>query len=512
MNLAEILSGVAKRYPQKPAIIFEDQSYSYKDLDDQVQKYAALLDRVGVNKGDRVAIQLPKRMEFIFLELAVMTIGGVVLPLNFDYQPEEIRYYLLDSGSRVFFTDSERFERSKTFLDELEHVATILVDPVREAVSMGLATELEKTSPNFERTYPTSGEDLAAILYTSGTTGKPKGAMLSHRNLISNMMALNDIWKWSSTDVLLHVLPLFHVHGLFVALHGGLYAGATIVMHRRFEPERSWEALAGNQCTVFMGVPTIFGRLVDHWELMQAKADLSSIRLFISGSAPLAETLFNRFEQATGFRILERYGMTEALMVASNPVQPDRRKAKSVGYPLPGVEIKIALNKGENAVSGEAGEVWVRGDNVFLGYWQLPEKTAECFEDKWFKTGDLGRLDPTDSQRLYIVGRSKELIITGGYNVYPREVEDVLESHQALKEAAVVGLPDDDFGERVTAFVVLKPDAKISSDDLITYCRERLARYKCPKTVSIMDALPRNPMGKIQKNILVKEFPQTKQR
>ncbi|MDQ1238816.1 MAG: malonyl-CoA/methylmalonyl-CoA synthetase [Thermodesulfobacteriota bacterium] len=506
MNLAGVISEVARRYGDKPAIVFENTTYTYNDLDRQVRHYSALLVRLGVRRGDRVAIQLPKRIEFIFLELAVMSVGGVMLPLNTDYQAEEIRYFLSDSGSRLFFTDGRRFERSQEVLGTLRQVITVVVDPTDGATSMGLKTELDNTDPNFERVYPAAGDDLAAILYTSGTTGKSKGAMLSHTNLISNMKALHEIWDWSDRDILLHVLPLFHVHGLFVALHGGLYAGATIIMHERFDPVKTWETIEKEKCTVLMGVPTIYRRLLNQWQLSEPKADLSSMRVFICGSAPLLETLFNRFEQATSFRILERYGMTEAVMVASNPIEPTGRKAKSVGYALPGVEIRIVSNRDEDVVPGQVGEVWVRGDNVFQGYWQMSEKTAESFEDKWFKTGDLGFQDPLDGRRLFIVGRSKELIISGGENVYPKEIEDVLESHHAVKEAAVVGLPDDDFGEKVSAFVVMNTDDKTSPDDLILFCKERLAGYKCPKMVVMMDALPRNAMGKIQKNELVEKF------
>ncbi len=506
MNLAEIISESARRCGDKPAIIFENKIYTYSELDSQVRHYSALLVRLGVRCGDRVAIQLPKCMEFIFLELAVMSVGGVTLPLNSDYQAEEIGYFLSDSGSHLFFTDTERFERSKEVLDSLGQVVTVLVGPADKTMSMGLTTELGKTDPNFERVYPTGGDDLAMILYTSGTTGKSKGAMLSHTNLVSNMQALHKVWNWSDCDVLLHVLPLFHVHGLFVALHGGLYAGATVIMHERFDPIKILKAIEKRKCTIFMGVPTIYHRLLDQYESMERKPDLSSMRVFISGSAPLLETLFNRFEQATGFRILERYGMTEAEMVASNPIEPSGRKAKSVGYPLPGVRVRVVSERHEDVLPGDVGEVWIQGDNVFKGYWQMPEKTADSFKDKWFKTGDLGFQDPVDGGRLYIVGRSKELIITGGYNVYPKEIEDVVEGHHEVKEAAVVGLPDEDFGEKVAAFVVMKADAQASSEDLILFCKERLAGYKCPKIVFMMDALPRNAMGKIQKNVLAEKF------
>jgi malonyl-CoA/methylmalonyl-CoA synthetase len=344
------------------------------------------------------------------------------------------------------------------------------------------------------------------IIYTSGTTGRSKGAMLTHRNLISNMQALHETWEWSEEDVLLHVLPLFHVHGLFVALHGGLNAGATIIMHEKFDPSRTWEYIDREKCTLLMGVPTMYQRLANQWELMEQKPDLRSMRLFVSGSAPLLETLFNRFERETGFRILERYGMTEAGMITSNPTDLSGRKARSVGYPLPGVQVRVVSPAGIDAAPSEVGEVWIRGDNLFTGYWGMPEKTAESFQEGWFKTGDLGYQDSEDGNRLYLVGRAKELIITGGYNVYPKEIEDILESHGTVREAAVVGRPDDDLGEQVIAVVSLKEAGGVSAEELVKFCKERLAGYKCPKQVFVMDSLPRNAMGKLQKNLLVEQL------
>lgn len=511
MNLARTISEATASYGSKTAIVFPGASYTFKEIDDSVQHYCAMLRRLGVSTGDRVAIQLTKRVEFIFLELAVMSVGAVVLPLNFDYRPEEIEYYLSDSGARLFFTDKDRFDRSLNALQSLKDVVTVMVDDVGSTACRDLKTELQKTNPKCERDYPTTSEDLAAILYTSGTTGKPKGAMLTHWNLVSNMKSLYDLWEWSDKDVLLHVLPMFHVHGLFVALHGALYAGATIIIQEKFDAERTWQTIENTRCTVFMGVPTVYSRLLEHWEATAPKPDLGSMRVFVSGSAPLPEAISDRFEKATGFRLLERYGMTETVMVASNPIDPSARKAKGVGYQLPGVEIRIVSDQGLDVTPGDIGEVWVSGDGVFKGYWRMPEKTAESFEGKWFRTGDLGRQDPDDVGRLYIVGRSKELIITGGYNVYPKEVEDVLMSNDSVHEAAVIGIPDDDFGEKVTAFVVLKPDKQTSSDDLVSFCKEQLARYKCPKILLIVDSLPKNQMGKIQKNELAREFEKSKQ-
>jgi len=368
-----------------------------------------------------------------------------------------------------------------------------------------LARELEKIGSEDPRTYPSRNDEVAMIIYTSGTTGKSKGAMITHRNLVSNMIALKEVWKWTDQDVLLHVLPLIHVHGLSVALHGGLYSGSTIIMHEKFDPRRVWRTIEEEQCTLFMGVPTMYHRLLNEWDKM--KSNLGSMRVFISGSAPLSENLFDRFEKAIGFRILERYGMTEAGMILSNPIDIAGRKAKSVGYPLPGVKVRVVAENGKDVNPGIVGEVWIQGDNVFKGYWGMPEKTRGSFDNGWFKTGDLGYQDPEDCLRLYLVGRGKELIITGGYNVYPKEVENVLEKHEAVQEAAVIGLPDEDYGERVTAIVLLKKDIKpVSTEEMIAHCRQHLANYKCPKEIFVTDQLPRNTMGKIQKNVLQKAY------
>ena len=506
MNLAQRLSASAAEHAEKTAVVFEKAAYTYGNLDTEIARYSSMLIRLGVSPGDRVAIQLPKCMEFIFLELAVLSVGGIVLPLNPDYKQEEVHYFLADSGSRFLFIDIERFPRVQGITKELPELVTVVAGDQEPGGALSLAAVLAASDPAYKRTYPTGSDDIAMIIYTSGTTGRSKGAMLSHRNLIANMVALHETWEWSDRDVLLHALPLFHVHGLFVALHGGLNAGATTIMHERFDPSRIWDTIDQGECTILMGVPTMYQRLVKQWELRERKPSLASMRLFISGSGPLLESQFTRFETETGFPILERYGMTEAGMIASNPVAPAGRIAGSVGFSLPGVSIRVVAAGGADMPPGEVGEVWIQGDNVFRGYWGMPEKTAESFQEGWFKTGDLGYLDPQGGGRLFLKGRAKELIITGGYNVYPKEIEDVLESHACVREAAVVGLPDEDFGEQVTAIVSPGGSEAASAEDLMFFCRERLAGYKCPKQFFVVDALPRNAMGKIQKNVLMKQF------
>jgi malonyl-CoA/methylmalonyl-CoA synthetase len=507
MNLAQLLSDQAKLRPKKPAVVFEGTTHTFRHLDRQIEVYAAMLQELDVKPGDRVAIQLSKCMEFIYLHLATLAVGAITLPLNSDYRAEEIEYFLSDSESRVFFTDARRFHPAREILAGLP-VRTVIVGSNAPSTELSLEARLAEPTVWDGPTYAAGGDDVAMICYTSGTTGRSKGAMITHRNLIANMGDLQHVWEWTDRDVLLHALPLFHVHGLVVALHGGLNAGSTIVMHERFDPRRVWETIEREGCTMLMGVPTMYQRLMNEWDTRAEQPSLQSMRVFISGSAPLLEGQFLRFERATGFRILERYGMTETGMNTSNPFEPTGRKSQSVGYPLPSTQIRVVGEDGVDAPSGQVGEVLIRGANVFKGYWAMPEKTRESFVEGWFRSGDLGYLDREDGGRLYLVGRAKELIITGGYNVYPKEIENVLETHPAVHEAAVVGLADEDFGERVTAVVVPEEAGKASEQDLIGFCKTHLAGFKCPKQVVFVTELPRNAMGKLQKNQLVEQYGQ----
>jgi len=512
VNLAKLLAETARKHAGKPAVVFEGTSYTFRAFDREVTRYAAMLHASGVGRGDRVAVQLPKRMEVLFLYFAILSVGAIALPLNADYRAEEVGYFLSDSGSSLFVTDGHRFASAEKAIQGLRGVRTLLADGAGREGAGSLSERLARTPDRFPRAYPAGGDDVALLCYTSGTTGRSKGAMITHRNLIANMLALSAAWEWTADDVLLHALPLFHVHGLNVAAQGSLYAGSTLIMHENFEAGRAWRALEEERCTLFMGVPTMYQRLMAEWEKRERKPDLRAMRLFISGSAPLSDTLFHRFETATGFRILERYGMTETGMNASNLINPAGRKAKSVGYPLAGVTIRVVGDDGSDVSPGDVGEVWIRGDNVFRGYWGMPGKTKESFVEGWFRSGDLGYLDPQDSGRLYLVGRAKELIITGGYNVYPKEVENVLESHKAVQESAVTGLPDEDFGEKVVAVVVLKEGVgSLLPEALIEHCKNRLASYKCPKQIAIVEGLPRNAMGKIQKNRIPRIFLEPKE-
>ena len=506
MNIARLISESAARRPEKPALVFEGKSYSYGEVDRRIALYAQALESLGVRKGDRVAVQTGKRPDFLFLHFGVLALGAVTLPLNSDYKGSEVAYFLEDSQASLFVTTCDLYKRAASELERLSGLKIAVLDE-GDVNAVDFSAALATCSGDFAPKWPTAECDAAMFCYTSGTTGRSKGAMITHGNLAANTLALQEAWKWSENDILLHVLPLFHVHGLNVAATGSLIVGATIIMNDRFEPARCWRSLEKEGCTLLMAVPTIYQRLVNEWENLDPRPDLSGMRVFISGSAPLSDNLFNRFEKCTGFRILERYGMTETGMITSNSIEMEGRKAKSVGFPLPGVSVQIASPDGSPALPGNVGEVWIKGPNVFSGYWNMPDKTAESFTDGWFKSGDMGYMDPADKGRLYLVGRGKELIITGGYNVYPKEIENILESHSAVREVAVVGVADDDFGELVTAAVVLAEGSEsTTAEELLALCKKNLAGYKCPKEIRFVEGLPRNAMGKIQKNILADLF------
>lgn len=505
MNLLQALFQSFEKQHGKPAIQFAGQWTPYREIQDGVMKRMLWLQQSGVGKGDRIALCLPKGIEFIYWQLGILGVGGICLPLNPAHPGEELSYFLTDSGSSLLITDSAHHEPFRSTLDRIEGLWVLLLDrPTPEAWDSWIQARSKIQSDGFYPV-PVSPDDTALILYTSGTTGKPKGAMITHRNLLFNLKALQALWAWTDQDVLLHVLPLFHIHGLVAALHVALFSGSRVILADKFDPLKTWQTLEKERCTVFTAVPTIYFRMLKEWDT--CRPDLSSMRLFISGAAPLSENLFHQFAETTGFRILERYGMTEAGIIASNPLDPSLRMAKSVGYPLPGVEIRVISEYGEDLPPGQVGEVWVKGDNIFKGYWQNPEKTKEALCGGWFRTGDLGFTQPSDNGRIYLVGRAKELIITGGENVYPIEVENVLERHPAVQEAAVLGLPDEDFGERVAAVITCRKGACFpTAKEIISFCKQHLVGFKCPKEVHIVEQLPRNSLGKVEKMVLRKKL------
>ncbi|MET0029282.1 MAG: malonyl-CoA synthase [Candidatus Thiodiazotropha sp.] len=462
----------------------------YSELDHETARFAARLLEMAVKPGDRVMVQVDKSAESVLLYLACLRVGAIYIPLNTAYTAAEIAYFMGDAEPQLFVCQPA----SREALAEV--AANIGVPHLRTLGSQGdgdLLDGLSQLDPS-NQVVERSSDDIAAILYTSGTTGRSKGAMLSHANLQSNAEVLHEYWHWDdANDVLLHALPVFHVHGLFVALHCALLGGSPVHFLSKFDPDRIVDLLP--ESTVMMGVPTFYTRLLAHEKFTREQC--RNMRLFISGSAPLLAETHRDFEARTGFRILERYGMTEAGMITSNPYDGER-VAGSVGFPLPGVSVRIADAEGRELPRGETGVLELRGPNVFKGYWRMPEKTeAEFRADGWFISGDNAVMDETG--RVSIVGRAKDLIISGGYNIYPKEIEAEIDTIPGVLESAVVGVPHPDFGEGVAAVVVADGSRTLTADDIVQPLQGRLARFKQPKRVVFVEELPRNTMGKVQK-------------
>jgi malonyl-CoA/methylmalonyl-CoA synthetase len=475
----------------------DGRRFSYGDVEDVSGRFANVLVELGVKPGDRVAVQVPKSIEAVMLYLAVVRAGAVFLPLNTGYTPAEIEYFLDNATPRIFVCDPKKRADYEDLTTRLGIGLETMGVWQNHETSAGSLNDAGLAAATAFQTVPRESDDLAAILYTSGTTGRSKGAMLTHANLLSNAQTLIDVWHFTKDDVLLHALPIFHTHGLFVATNVTLAAGASLI----FLPAFSAETIIANipQATSMMGVPTFYTRLLDDPAFT---GDLvKHMRLFVSGSAPLLAETHVQFEERTGHRILERYGMTETNMNTSNPYEGERR-AGTVGFPLPGVDLRIVdAETGNTLPQGEIGIIEVKGPNVFAGYWQMPEKTREEFrDDGFFITGDVGVID-TDGY-VQIVGRSKDLIISGGYNIYPKELELLLDEEAGVLESAVIGVPHADFGEGVVAVLVPKPGAKLEEAAILDSIKPKIARFKQPKRVVILDELPRNTMGKVQKNVL----------
>lgn len=466
---------------------------SYAALDETAARMACVLVAYGIEPGDRVAVQVEKSAEALCLYLACLRSGAVFLPLNPAYTRDEVAYFVEDARPRLFVCDPARRDSIGDLLQFQPEVGILTLD----ANGFGSLTAKASAQPGAFPVVPRRGDDAAAIVYTSGTTGRAKGAVLSHRNLAVNALTLRAIWGFRRDDVLLHALPLYHVHGLFVAVHTALLSGAAMLLLDRFEAAEVVRWLP--DATVMMGVPTYYVRLLDQPGF--GPSVLPRLRLFVSGSAPLQEKTFRDFEARTGHRILERYGMTETGMNTSNPLDGERRPG-TVGLPLPGVSVRIVDPAGKPVPSGTVGMIEVRGPNVFSAYWEKPDKTADSFRpDGFFVTGDLGTC--AEDGYVSIVGRAKDLIITGGLNVYPKEVERVLDALPGVAESAVFGVPDAEYGERVVAAVVpAAGPAALDVDALRRAAAERLAGYKLPKRLVTLEALPRNAMGKVQKTVL----------
>ncbi|MCM2562863.1 malonyl-CoA synthase [Lutimaribacter sp. EGI FJ00015] len=454
-------------------------------------RFAHQIVRSGLQPGDRLAVQIAKSPRALAVYAACAQTGVIFLPLNTAYTPAEVAYFLENSGARLFLCDGNDAEA----LAPVSGKAGTRQETLN-ADGSGSFADLSAGHPESFDTVARDHDDLAAFLYTSGTTGRSKGAMLTQGNLLSNAQVLTDYWRFSADDVLLHALPIFHTHGLFVATNICLASGAQMMFYPAFDAETVVRDMP--RATVMMGVPTFYTRLLDRDDFTAEVA--GNMRLFISGSAPLLAETHREFEARTGHRILERYGMTETNMNTSNPYDGDRR-AGTVGYPLPGVELRVCDEAGNELPQGEIGTIEVRGPNVFKGYWQMPEKTAEELRDNgFFITGDLGFVDADGY--VTIVGRGKDLIISGGYNIYPKEIELVLDEAQGVLESAVIGVPHPDFGETPVGVLARRPGQEPDTDAIMASLHDALARFKHPRKLVVVDSLPRNTMGKVQKNVL----------
>ncbi len=459
-----------------------------------VARMANALQSAGVQPGDRVAVQVAKSPEALAVYGATVALGAIFLPLNTAYMPDEVDYFLGNATPRVFLCDPAKAAALAPVAARHDAALMTLGGAGEGSLADLAAGQTDSFAP-----VPRAPDDLAAILYTSGTTGRSKGAMLSHANLLSNAAVLADLWRFTDRDVLLHALPIFHTHGLFVASNITLLTGGAMIFLPGFDLEAVLRLMP--QATAMMGVPTFYTRLLDDARFSRQAA--GHMRLFVSGSAPLLAETHRAFEDRTGHRILERYGMTETNMNTSNPYDGDRR-AGTVGLPLPGVEVRI-MAEGAEVPAGEVGVIEVRGPNVFQGYWQMPEKTREELrEDGWFITGDLATQD--SDGYVTIVGRAKDLIITGGFNVYPKEIEMLLDEQPGVLESAVIGLPHPDFGEAVFAVLTAQKGAVLTPEAVLEGIRDKVARFKQPKAAVVLDSLPRNTMGKVQKALLRAEY------
>lgn len=486
--------------PQSIAIETEDgHLWSFADLELKSAQMANWMEHLGLQTGDRVMVQVEKSAPALIFYLACLRAGVVYVPLNTAYQAAELAYFMENAEPKLFIGDPEQTSVLSALTQRLNipHLYTL------GSQGDGSLMPAIQTQSTRHTVRATAMDDLAAILYTSGTTGRSKGAQLTHGNLGTNVQTLHSLWGWEPGDVLIHSLPIFHVHGLFVAAHLALLNASRMLWMDRFKPQLVLNWLP--RATVFMGVPTLYVRLLQEPRLTQQVC--AHMRLFISGSAPLLTETFTNWQTHTGHTILERYGMSETVMLTSNPYRATEgsRVGGTVGRPLPGVQVRCADAQGQPCAVEEIGSVEVRGPNVFPGYWHMPEANAKEFTaDGWFKTGDVGKFDAQGY--LTIVGRSKDLIITGGYNVYPAEVESYLNDIEGIEESAVIGCPHPDFGEGVVAIIIATPGTELDTGILIHTLKNKIASFKVPKKLFVLDNLPRNAMGKVQKNLLRQSY------
>jgi long-chain acyl-CoA synthetase len=495
MTIDQIFSETARRLGQKTAIRWEEKEYTFGELEGLTNKYARGILSLGVRKGDRVCIFMQNSPEFIISHFGNLKAGAVTVPLNVMYRKHELRHMVNDSGAMAIVTSQENLQYVMEIRKELKTLTSVIV--VGDAPNCVSFNGLLDGQSDAEFPAQNSDEELAVICYTSGTTGLAKGAMLSHSNFIANISTLASLWELSENDRLMMALPMFHVHGLGIVLHGMAYCGYSLILHDRFDAKRVLSGINQHRCTVFMGVPTMYVRLIEE-DLRDV--DLSCVRLWTVGSAPMPVEVLNKFREKFKAELLERYGMTEtAVVIASNP-HKGLKKAGSVGPAIPGVLISIVDDDDNPLARNEVGEIVVRGPNVMKGYWKKEGETEEAFKNGWFHTGDLGLLD--QDGYLHIVGRKKEMIIASGFKIFPREVEEVIHAYPKVREVAVVGIPDPVRGESVRAYVVPRDGLVLSEAELDEYCRNNLAAYKVPRSFEFVQALPRTPSGKILNRML----------
>jgi long-chain acyl-CoA synthetase len=487
-NLALNLTRTAMRHPGEIACRLDDAAFDYRTLDNASARIASMLASKGIGEGDRVGIMLPNVPYFPAVYYGILRLGAVVVPMNVLLKGREVAYYLEDSGAELLFA-------WHGFMDAAEQGAAAAGDVEVVAVTPGEFEGLIFAHAPDAAVADRAAGDTAVILYTSGTTGKPKGAELTHGNLRSNVEVAVALFGLGVGDVIFGGLPLFHSFGQTCTMNAAICSGAAITLLPRFDPAKALEILERDRCTVFEGVPTMYGALLHHPD--RDTADVSSLRVCASGGSSMPVEVMRGFEEAFGCKVLEGYGLSETSPIASFN-HPDReRKPGSIGTPIAGVQMKLVDDDRVEVAAGEIGEIVVKGDNVMKGYWERPEATAESIRDGWFATGDMAKVD--EDGYFYIVDRKKDLIIRGGYNVYPREVEEVLYEHPAVREAAVVGMAHDEWGEEVGAAVALKEGASIGADELQAYVKEHVASYKYPRRIWFVDELPKGPTGKILK-------------
>jgi long-chain acyl-CoA synthetase len=487
-SLAQLLTETAARHPDRPALKLDDAMVNYAVLNEGATRIAGLLKAKGLQPGDRVGIMLPNVPYFGVVYYGVLRAGGVVVPMNVLLKGREVEFYLSDSGARHLFAWHDFGEAARAGA-EAAGAEAILVAP-------GEFEQLVMAAPRAEADEPRTGEDTAVILYTSGTTGTPKGAELTHANLVTNcVVGARDLAGISEQDVVLGALPLFHSFGQTCCLNGAVAAGACLTLIPRFDPAKALEIIARDRVTVFDGVPTMYHAMLAHPD--REGADVSTLRMCVSGGSAMPVEVMREFERAFGCIILEGYGLSETSPVASFNHPHRERKPGSIGTPIAGVEMKVVDDDDNDVPQGEVGEIVIRGHNVMKGYWNRPDATAEVMKGGWFHTGDMATMDADGY--FFIVDRKKEMIIRGGYNVYPREIEEVLYEHPAVSEAAVIGVADEALGEEVGAAIVLRPGQDAGADEIRAFVKERVAAYKYPRRIWFADELPKGPTGKILK-------------